>query len=114
MRGTRSLPVIEELLQKGMRIRAYDPAAMENFKKFGIDGNIIYADSCNEALKGSSAAIFCTEWDEFKEISEPEFMELMVRPLIIDGRQVFSGNNFHRIQYHAIGLGRMNKKLKSP
>ncbi len=114
VRGTRSLPVIEELLGRGMRIRAYDPAAMENFKKLGIDGNIVYTDSCFEALAGSSAAIFCTEWDEFREISESEFMELMTRPLIIDGRHVFSGNDFHRIQYHAIGLGRTNKKLKSP
>ena len=114
VRETRALPVIEELLQKGVRVRAYDPAAAENFKNLGVEGDIVYTDSCSEALMGSSAAIFLTEWDEFREILESEFTELMKRPLIIDGRQVFSGIKFHEVQYHAIGSGRTNRKLNSP
>lgn len=111
VRETRSLPVIETLLLKGAQVKAYDPQAMDNFRKLGVEGSIIYTKDHREALKNSHAAIFLTEWEEFGNIKEEEFLQLMERPLIIDGRRIFISSGFRKVEYRAIGSPLENNRM---
>jgi len=103
VRETRSLPVIKKLIEKGARVRAYDPKAVENFKEYEIPGELAYVTNAEEALKDSHAVLVLTEWGEFRNIPEEVFIRLMARPLIIDGRRLFSRDHFREAEYRAIG-----------
>jgi UDPglucose 6-dehydrogenase len=103
VRETRSLPVIEKLLERGARIKAYDPKATEKFMKYEIPGEISYVTSAQEALKDSHAVLLLTGWEEFRDLPEEVFLRLMARPLIIDGRRMFSRDHFREAVYRVIG-----------
>jgi len=78
VRESRVIPIIDQLLKEGATIKAYDPKAMENFKK--LYPNINYCSSASEALN-SDAVLIITKWEEFTEL---DFKE----KIVIDGRKI--------------------------
>jgi UDPglucose 6-dehydrogenase len=58
-----------------------------------------------EAASGSEAVVLLTEWDEFLRVDWKRLRTLMVRPLIIDGRNLYSQEQveFQGFEYVAIG-----------
>lgn len=86
VRDSRAVPVIEELLRRGARIRAYDPLAAANMRKLVPD--IEYCDNAAGALRGAEGCLIMTEWPEFRQLDE-EF-GLMRSRVIIEGRKILS------------------------
>lgn len=86
IRESRAIPVIEELLDNGALVLAYDPMANENMSK--LFGNVKYHSNASDALRDSQACLVMTEWDEFKSLDK-EF-DLMRHKLIIDGRHMLT------------------------
>lgn len=88
VRDSRSIPVIEELLQNGANISAYDPMATETMKKIFPD--LSYHSSASDALEGADACLVLTEWPEFSKLKD-EFNR-MKNPVVIEGRKILSGS----------------------
>ena len=95
MRDASSLKVVEALLARGVReIRAYDPLAVQEAKRFFDPGQnhlfekITYHDRVQDALHGSDCLFISTDWEEFRGLSGT--IEQCVEPpyLIIDGRRM--------------------------
>ncbi|HQN76115.1 MAG TPA: UDP-glucose/GDP-mannose dehydrogenase family protein, partial [Methanomassiliicoccales archaeon] len=89
IREASSLTVVGELLRKGAKVRAYDPQAMDNFKR--EFPQITYCSTAKECLKGADSAIILTEWPEF---ADPALYGSM---LVVDGRGVTKTNNYEGI-----------------
>jgi len=104
IRDAISLKIIKKLLDKKATIRVYDPIANDNVRDI-FGKSISYASNSESCIKGSECCIIVTEWKEFKNIKPKDFTRLMKRPLIIDGRRIFSKKKFNKLEYHAIGLG---------
>jgi UDPglucose 6-dehydrogenase len=85
IRGASSIEILSKLLEKGAKVRAYDPKARENVKK--IFTNIEYAENAKEAIKGSDACLIVTEWDEFRNLEDRDFKGMRSK-IIIEGRKV--------------------------
>lgn len=113
MRDASSLKVVEGLLSRGVReIRAYDPLAISEAKRF-FDPNknhlfekISYHTSVQDALRGSDALFISTDWEEFRGISRT--IEQCVEPpyLVIDGRRMIPDYEelvAHGYSYIAVG-----------
>ncbi|MEN8825894.1 MAG: UDP-glucose dehydrogenase family protein [Wenyingzhuangia sp.] len=107
MREAPSIYVVNELVKRGAKVKAYDPKAIHEAKSFYLEGieNIEYVDSKYQALSGADAMILLTEWKEFRS---PDFMEiksLLKAPVIFDGRNQYGV--FHiedeGFEYHQIG-----------
>jgi len=86
IREARSIPVIEELLNRGATVAAYDPLATENMRKIFPD--VLYCDSAKGALEGADACLIMTEWAEFGSLDQ-EF-DAMKEVVVIDGRRMVS------------------------
>ncbi|MGZ5425545.1 MAG: UDP-glucose dehydrogenase family protein, partial [Candidatus Aminicenantales bacterium] len=73
MRAAPSVPIIQGLLAKGCRVRAFDPVAMENAAKgalaphAGTAGFTTCADEY-DASKGADAVVLLTEWNQFRHL----------------------------------------------
>lgn len=89
IREASSLTVVAELLRKGAKVRAYDPQAMDNFRR--EFPQLTYCASARECLKGADSALILTEWQEF---SDPSLYGSM---LVVDGRGVTKTNNYEGI-----------------
>lgn len=77
IRESRAIPVIADLLAGGARVVAYDPVAMDNFRR--IFPQIAYASRPDEVLT-SDAVLIVTEWREFEKLD-------FHGKIVIDGRR---------------------------
>lgn len=69
VRDTAAARIIKELIEKGYsNIIAYDPMAMDEFKKY-YDLDIEYA-SKEDLLEKADELVITTAWDEFKDIKQ--------------------------------------------
>jgi UDPglucose 6-dehydrogenase len=60
-------------------------------------------------LKNADCCIIVTEWDEFKKLKPEDFTGNMRQPILIDGRRVYSPEEFsQKLKFAAIGLGPRN------
>jgi len=87
-RGSRAVPVIEGLDERGADVIAYDPVAVADMRKRHPDLAFEAAASAGAALEGATAAVVVTDWDEFATL-DGEF-DRMARRVVVDGRRVIT------------------------
>lgn len=110
LREARSLDILRYLIERGARVRAYDPVAMEGAKVMLAEfaSSIDYCDNAYEAATGADAAVIVTEWNEFKLLNLERLRTLMKSPAVIfDGRNIYQPQRLTAlgIEYHSIGRG---------
>lgn len=107
VREAASLLVIPALLEAGAEVRAYDPVAM-TAAAAKLPEEVLMTANEYDALKGADALLLLTEWREFRLPDWEKIKRLMRRPLILDGRNIYSREELEQlaIEYHCIGVGR--------
>jgi UDPglucose 6-dehydrogenase len=106
MREAPSGVIVAELLRRGASVCAYDPIAMPEARElFGDHPSLSYAQRAMEAVKGADALVIATEWKEFRSPDFEELKAALRKPVIFDGRNMFSPQlpESAGIEYHAIG-----------
>jgi UDPglucose 6-dehydrogenase len=105
MREAPSLVIIEKLLKTGAKLRAYDPAAMEE-AKMKLGDSIFYASDQYEAISDADSLVIPTEWPEFRVPDFDEIRKRMKKPVIFDGRNIFDAEEMKNkgIEYFCIGI----------
>lgn len=89
IREAPAITIIRSLLEKGAKIKAFDPEAMDNIRK--IFGNSIeLVGNQYDALDGADALAIITEWGAFRNPDFEEMKKRMSNNAIFDGRNVFS------------------------
>jgi len=62
--------IIEELYQRGAKIKVFDPQAKEGARgKLKHLQGIIFCKDEYEAIKGADALIIITEWNQFRRLN---------------------------------------------
>ena len=104
LREAPSITIINELLKKGAKIKAYDPKAMQSAKLI-FEDKIEYSKTSYDALSGSDALILITEWSEFRRIDINKIKNSLKTPLIFDGRNQYNPKEMKRsgIEYICTG-----------
>ena len=92
VREATSLTVITSLIDKGAKIKAYDPEAIEEFKRT-IDekylGSIEFVKSRYLATEECDGLILITEWKEFRNPDFDLLSEKLNEKVIFDGRNIY-------------------------
>ncbi len=104
LRFSPAIAVVERLLEEKARVRAYDPRAMEESKKFLP--SVEFCTSAEEAAVGADALLILTEWPEFAKVDLTVVGETMLRPLIFDGRNLLEGNQVREAGFEYVSIGR--------
>ncbi len=103
MRDSPCLDIIPRLQEKGIKISAFDPIAMDEAKKILKD--IEFAKNMESCLKDSDALVILTEWNEFRSLS-PSQLNGMKGNLLIDMRNALNPNSFKGSTFDLIQIGR--------
>jgi UDPglucose 6-dehydrogenase len=103
IRFAPSLEVIRRLLAEGASVRAYDPQAMK--KAQTLFPTVNYSKDPYEAATGADAVLIVTEWPEFRELDWARVHGQMLRPLLLDGRNLLDPAKMRELgfEYHSIG-----------
>ena len=105
MRAARSTLIINQMLNEGAFIVAYDPVAIPNARSI-LGDSIEYARSAIDCLKNADCCILVTEWDELKKLKPKDFLQNMRQPILIDGRRIYNPKEFsEKLRYISIGRG---------
>jgi UDPglucose 6-dehydrogenase len=83
IRDSRAIPIVTELIRHGAHVKAYDPQAINNFKK--LFPSIEYCSSASEALS-ADAVLITTKWKEFTTLDYQG-------KIVIDGRRIEQAKN---------------------
>jgi UDPglucose 6-dehydrogenase len=103
VRSSPALRLAVRLLAEGAEVRAHDPAAAQNARR--VLPNLPIVESPEEALAGADAAVIATEWPLYRGLDWAAIRPTMRRPLIIDGRRLFSPEHLRAIGYVVERLG---------
>ncbi|OCC05919.1 UDP-glucose 6-dehydrogenase [Labrys sp. WJW] len=103
MRDSPSIPIVLALQDKGAKVRAYDPQAMEEAHK--VLSEVDYRSSAYDCLDGADVAVIVTEWDEFRALDLERVKNLLTRPVIVDLRNIYRLEDMkrHGFRYESIG-----------
>jgi UDPglucose 6-dehydrogenase len=113
MRESPSLVLIRKLLDRGAKVQAYDPEAMNETRRImGSAEGLSLMEDGEACLDGANALVLCTEWETFRS---PDFRALKAAlsdRLIVDGRNVYDPETVekHGLCYYGIGRGRSVSK----
>lgn len=105
IREASSMILIEKLLKKGVNVKAYDPAAMNEARK-QLGDTICFAAGQYEALSDADALAIMTEWPEFRIPDLPKMVELMKQNVIFDGRNIYDPAEIRKAGFIYYGIGR--------
>ncbi len=90
VREAPSRVLIDELLERGAHVQAYDPVAMPAAQRaFGVRQRLSYAPRAIDALEGADALLIVTEWTEFRSPDFASMRAAMRSPVVLDGRNLY-------------------------
>jgi len=109
MRDAPSLVIIKKLLELGAKIKAHDPVAIEVAE--GILGKRVkFCAKPFEAVKGADALIIVTEWNEFRSADIGKVKQLLKKPVVFDGRNIYDPEEMRQFGFAYYGIGRAGDK----
>ena len=109
MREAPSVVLINQLLEKGAIVCAYDPIAMHEAERI-LGDRIKYCKDMYETLIGADALAVVTEWSEFRLPNFKVMEKLMNEKVLFDGRNIFDVEQLieYGYKYYSIGKQPIN------
>jgi UDPglucose 6-dehydrogenase len=105
MREAPAITVVEELLELGARVKAFDPEASETARKLFGD-SIELCEKSYDALHDADALVIVTEWSAFREPDFKKMRQLMKSPVVFDGRNIYSPAQMRALGFSYFSIGR--------
>jgi len=107
MREAPSIPLITALQDMGAKVRAYDPAGMEQAKS--LISAVTFCADAYDCAKGVAALVIVTEWEQFRALDFARLKAVMARPVLIDLRNIYRPEELARAGFTYESIGRPNK-----
>jgi UDPglucose 6-dehydrogenase len=104
MREAPSIDIAQKLVTAGAKVRAYDPAAVENAR--ALMPAVTMFDDPYDMVKDSDAIIVITEWNEFKQLDLERIRTVMKTPILFDGRNLYNPAEVRSLGFNYRGMGR--------
>jgi UDPglucose 6-dehydrogenase len=104
MRDAPSVDIARVLLAAGAEVRAYDPAAIERSRL--LMPEVEYLKDAYAVAAGADAIVLITEWNEFRQLDMARVKQVMRRPVIVDGRNIYDPEAMRGLGFTYRGIGR--------
>ncbi len=105
IRESPALKVAKRLLEEGVVLRVFDPAAMKNASEVLGDG-CVYCKDSYDAAQGAEALVVATEWNQFRNLNLAKAKEVMKGNVLVDLRNVYEPDKARALGFQYTGMGR--------
>ncbi len=105
VRESVAVNLCRRLFEEQAIVRAYDPKAAENAKRVLADTSVEIVDDLYECVRDAEVLVVATEWKDFANADLEKVRQLMLLPVIFDGRNLLNGENAAHagFEYHSVG-----------
>jgi UDPglucose 6-dehydrogenase len=90
VREAPAIKLMEELLERGAKVRATDPQALvtgkQSLEALGIADKVQLLETEYKTCEGADALVVATEWNEYRNPDMPRLKSLMRGRFVFDGR----------------------------
>lgn len=112
MREAPAKTLLADLIDRGARVLAYDPIAMETAEKelpaaWFADGQLRLTGNQYEALQAVDALLLVTEWKPFRNPDLEAMRRSMKQSIIFDGRNQYEPDYIKNEGFEYFGVGRV-------
>jgi UDPglucose 6-dehydrogenase len=104
IRESSSVVIIEGLLDLGAKVKAFDPAAMEETRV--VLPGIEFGKDAYDVARGADALVLATEWNQFRRLDLQRIKGLLRTPVFIDLRNVYDPDQMRQLGFDYCGVGR--------
>ena len=103
MREAPSIDIVAKLQSAGARIRAFDPASMEEAEK--VMSGVLFCDGPYHAIENADVVVIVTEWDQFRALDLERVKTLVNVPKVVDLRNIYKPDYMlaHGFEYTSVG-----------
>lgn len=102
-----AVKISEVLLKEGADLAVYDPLGMTNAVRVLGETGITYHNSAKACIDGADVCILTTPWDEFRNLTPAEFINVMKQPVLIDCWRFYDFEEYSgKLEYHSVGLNK--------
>jgi UDPglucose 6-dehydrogenase len=108
MREAPSIPLVTGLCDMGPRIRAFDPAGMEQARRELPE--IDYCEDAYSCARGADALVIVTEWVQFRALDLRRLKQEMAQPVIVDLRNIYRREDVEALGFSYTSVGRSAKQ----
>ena len=106
IRESAAIEIIRILAGQGMHIRAYDPEAGQNAaKELAQYDTVEILEDQYTCLKGAHGLLVLTDWNQFRNPDFEQLRQLLVTPVVFDGRNLYSREYLTGLGYTYFGVG---------
>lgn len=112
IREAPALYIIEDLLNAGAEIVAYDPEGMPNVQQYFSDlpaakkSKLSFVDNYYKAVEGADFLAILTEWTEFRTPDFAKVKSSLKEPVIFDGRNLYDLEDMKNAGFYYNSIGR--------
>ncbi len=109
MREAPAIPLIRGLVKEGANVQAHDPEALKEAEwRFEdiLNKGVTLFKKRYDALEGSDGLIIMTEWNEFREPDFYLIKEMLHKPVIFDGRNLYDPKRMAKLGIDYFPIGR--------
>ena len=107
LREAPAVSIAQALIEQGAKVRAYDPAALEEATKL-VPGLMPCPDAY-ETAREADVLVLMTEWNEFRNLDFSKLKSLVRRPILVDLRNVYESSRVTSFGFRHVSVGRPSK-----
>jgi len=104
LREAPAIDIARKLIERGARVKAHDPVAMDRFRREHPDSGVTLCDHPEDVARDSDAVVLVTEWPQYREMDWEPLARLMRSAIVLDGRLVLDRARLSRSGFKYIGL----------
>src|SRR3954471_5026038 len=111
MREAPSIALVTGLLDMGAKVRAHDPAGMEQARQELPE--IEYCDDPYTCVRGADALVLVTEWAQYRALDLARLKSELAHPVVVDLRNIYRPEEMAALGFIYESIGRGSEPLKS-
>ncbi|HKY32803.1 MAG TPA: UDP-glucose/GDP-mannose dehydrogenase family protein [Candidatus Polarisedimenticolia bacterium] len=104
IRESPAIKVIEGLQEMGLKVKAYDPIAMDNARP--VLPAVAFCDDEYSTVEGADLLVLATEWNQFRALDLKRVRGLMKSPVVVDLRNIYEPEDMARLGFTYRCVGR--------
>jgi UDPglucose 6-dehydrogenase len=104
LREAPSVEIAQKLIDRGVRVKAHDPIAMERFGREHGNMDVHLCNEASEVADGCDALVLVTEWSEYRDLDWEMIAKKMRNQLVLDGRHALDEEKLTRAGFRYVSI----------
>jgi UDPglucose 6-dehydrogenase len=104
LREAPAIDIARKLIERGARVKAHDPVAMDRFRREHPDLNVTLCENPEDVAREADAVVLVTEWSQYLEMDWEPLARAMRTAIVLDGRLVLDRTRMSRAGFKYLGL----------